>query len=66
MGITKDIFQLIYKRYKNALEILENNKELNRINIVVGVRAYLDSYNDYQNPFLEELNKAENLLKEIL
>ena len=48
------------------MEILENNKELNRINIVVGVRAYLDSYNDYQNPFLEELNKAENLLKEIL
>lgn len=64
--IKKDIFQLIYKSYKNALEILENNKDFNRINIIGGVRAYMDSYNDYQNPLLQELHKAENLLKEIL
>lgn len=64
--IKKDIFQLIYKRYKNALEILKNNKDFNRINIVGGVRAYIDSYNDYQNPLLKELHKAENLLKELL
>ena len=64
--IKKDIFQLIYKRYKNALEILKNNKDLNRINIVGGVRAYMDSFDDYQNPLLKELHKAENLFKELL
>ncbi|MCR6105547.1 hypothetical protein HXA34_04510 [Salipaludibacillus agaradhaerens] len=64
--IKKDIFQLIYKRYKNALEIIENNKDLNTINIIGGVRAYMDSYNDYENPLLKELHKAENLLKELL
>ncbi|MFP7200051.1 hypothetical protein SFC08_03660 [Lysinibacillus halotolerans] len=64
--IKKDILQLIYKRYKNALEIIENNKDLNIINIIGGVRAYMDSYNDYENPLLKELHKAENLLKELL
>ncbi|MCR6097609.1 hypothetical protein HXA31_00825 [Salipaludibacillus agaradhaerens] len=64
--IKKDIFQSIYKRYKNALEIIENNKDLNTINIIGGVRAYMDSYNDYENPLLKELHKAENLLKELL
>ncbi|RIJ66292.1 MULTISPECIES: hypothetical protein [unclassified Rummeliibacillus] len=64
--IKKDIFQLIYKRYKNALEILKNNKDLNRINIVGGVRAYMDSFDDYQNPLLKELHRAENLFKELL
>ncbi|MEB6548558.1 hypothetical protein MXL46_05480 [Heyndrickxia sporothermodurans] len=64
--IKKDIFQLIYRRYKDALEILENNKDINGINIIGGVRAYMDSYNDYQNPFLEELHKAEKLLKELI
>lgn len=64
--IKKDIFQLIYKRYKKALEVMENNKDLNTINIIGGVRAYMDSYNDYQNPLLKELHKAENLLKELL
>lgn len=64
--IKKDIFQLIYKRYKNALEILKNNKDLNRINIIGGVRAYMDSFDDYQNPLLKELHKAENLFKELL
>ena len=64
--IKKDIFQLIYSRYKNALEILENNKDIAQINIIGGVRAYMDSYNDYQSPLLEELHKAEKLAKELL
>ena len=64
--IKKDIFQLIYRRYKYALEILENNKDIEQINIIDGVRAYMDSYNDYQNPLLDELHKAEKLAKELL
>lgn len=53
------------KRYKIALEIIENNKGFDNINITSGVRAYMDSYNDYENPLLKELHKAESLLKEI-
>ena len=45
---------MIYKRYKNALEILENDKNIKDINIVGGIRAYLDSYSDYENPLLGE------------
>ncbi|MDO7485882.1 hypothetical protein Q5O89_08560 [Peribacillus frigoritolerans] len=63
--ITSGVLQLIYKRYKNALEILENNKDIKEINIIGGVRAYMDSYSDYQNPLLGELHKAEKLNREL-
>lgn len=64
--INQGVLQLIYKRYKNAQRIIQNNKDLQKILIIGGVRAYLDSYNDYLNPFLDELHKAESLLKEML
>ncbi|MED4633380.1 hypothetical protein P9443_10720 [Peribacillus frigoritolerans] len=64
--ITSGALQLIYKRYKNALEILENKKDIKELNIIGGVRAYMDSYSDYQNPLLVELHKAEKLNKELL
>ncbi|MFE4243892.1 hypothetical protein [Peribacillus butanolivorans] len=60
------VLQLIYKRYKKALEILENNEDIKEINILGGVLAYMDSYNDYQNPLLGELHKAEKITKELL
>ncbi|MFE3977147.1 MULTISPECIES: hypothetical protein [unclassified Peribacillus] len=59
------VLQLIYIRYKKALEILENNEDIKEINILGGVRAYMDSYNDYQNPLLGELHKAEKITKEL-
>ncbi|MDI9215860.1 MULTISPECIES: hypothetical protein [Clostridium] len=58
--------QLIYKRYMNALDILKNDKDINQININVGVRAYMDSYNDYNNPLLGELYRAEKLNKQLV
>lgn len=64
--INSGVLQLIYIRYKKALEILENNEDIKEINILGGVRAYLDSYNDYQNPLLGELHKAEKIIKELL
>ena len=64
--IKSGVIQLIYKRYMNAVDILENNKDINQIYISGGVRAYLDSYNDYDNPLLEELHKAENLKKQLI
>lgn len=64
--IKSGVLQLIYKRYKRALEILENNKEIKEINILGGVRTYMDSYNDYQNPLLGELHKVEKIIKELI
>ena len=63
--ITRGVLQLIYKRYKDALDVMENNEDIRELNIIGGVRAYMDSYNDYQNPLLGELHKAENLYKEL-
>ena len=64
--ISSGIMQLIYIRYKNALDILENNKDIKQINIIGGVRAYMDNYSDYNNPILGELHKAEKLNKELI
>ncbi|VYU67097.1 hypothetical protein [Clostridium tertium] len=64
--INSGIMQLIYKRYINALDILKNDKDINQINIIGGVRAYMDSYNDYNNPLLGELHKAEKLNKQLV
>ncbi|MBT2647097.1 hypothetical protein J7E52_10250 [Bacillus sp. ISL-34] len=64
--ITSGVLQLIYIRYKNALKALENNKDIRELNIIGGIRAYMDSYSDYQNPLLKELHKAEKLHKELL
>lgn len=63
--INSGVLQLIYKKYKKALEILENNEDIKGINIMGGVRAYMDSYNDYQNPLLGELHKTEKIIKEL-
>ncbi|MBY6934807.1 hypothetical protein EXM65_02625 [Clostridium botulinum] len=35
-------------------------------NIIGGVRAYMDSYNYYNNPLLGELHKAEKLNKQLV
>nr|WP_239589336.1 hypothetical protein [Metabacillus crassostreae] len=48
-------------RYKNALDILENNKNIEGINIIGGVRSHMDTYNDYQNLLLGEMHRAEKL-----
>jgi hypothetical protein len=63
--ITSGVLQLIYKRYKYVLDVMENNEDIRELNIIGGVRAYMDSYNDYQNPLLGELHKAEKLNKEL-
>ncbi|WP_186578005.1 hypothetical protein [Aquibacillus kalidii] len=64
--ISSGVLQLIYKRYKNARGVLEARKDIKAINIKGGVRAYMDSYNDYNNPLLEEMYKAEKLTEELL
>ncbi|MED4054450.1 hypothetical protein P4654_09915 [Niallia taxi] len=63
--LNSGVLQLIYTRYKKALEILENDEDIKGINIFGGVRAYMDSYNDYQNTLLGEMHKAEKIIKEL-
>lgn len=58
--------KLIYKRYKTALDILENNKDIRQINIIGGVRAYLDSYSDYTCSLVTAMDKCETIYDEIL
>ncbi|AJQ29641.1 hypothetical protein [Pelosinus fermentans] len=62
----KGVLELIHKRYINALNLLECN-EANKDNLYIlgGVRAYLDSYSDYDNPLLSEMGKAEELVQEL-
>ena len=64
--VNSGIMKLIYIRYMNALDILKNGNDVNQINIIGGVRAYMDSYNDYNNPLLGELHKAEKLYKQLV
>ena len=45
--------------------ILKENKDSKEINIIGGVRAYMDSYSDYENPLLGEMHNAEKLSKEL-
>ncbi len=60
------VIKLIYDRYCKAYKILNNEvTNLADLHLAGGVRAYMDSYSDYENPLLEEMYKAEKLLKQI-
>lgn len=61
--ITSGVLKLIYTRYKVALRILEGHKDLKEINLFGGVRAYMDSYSDYQSRLLQEMHEAESIFK---
>ncbi|MFS0559413.1 hypothetical protein AB1K91_01605 [Terribacillus sp. 179-K 1B1 HS] len=63
--LNSGILKLIYKRYLQALEILEKDKNIEELNIEGGVRAYLDAYSDYQNPLLDKMHKAEKILNNL-
>ncbi|UFT98804.1 hypothetical protein KO561_16645 [Radiobacillus kanasensis] len=64
--IKSGVLQLIYERYKKALIALEKENSINNLNIAGGVRAYMDSYSDYNNPLLEEMHKAEKLYGKLI
>lgn len=62
----KGVLELIYVRYNNALKLLESNvANKDNLNLLGGIRAYMDSYSDYNNPLLNEMHKAEKLVKEL-
>ena len=62
----KGVLELIYKRYNNALRLLESNEaNKNNLHILGGIKAYMDSYSDYNNPLLNEINKTEKLVEEL-
>ncbi|MCT4648622.1 MAG: hypothetical protein N4A74_26780 [Carboxylicivirga sp.] len=62
----KGVLGLIFKRYNNALKLIDNNMaNKDNLNIQGGIRAYMDSYSDYDNPLLNKMHKAEKLVEEL-
>ncbi|WP_253286629.1 hypothetical protein [Virgibacillus sp. MSJ-26] len=59
------VLENIQRKYKLALEKIELDKDLNALGISGGVRAYLDSHTDYDNPLLVEMGKAEKMADKI-
>lgn len=62
----RPILKTLYERYTKAEEILLNNKDIGKIMIRGGCRAYLDTFSDYMNPLLIEMDRAEELLLELI
>ncbi|MGG0257441.1 hypothetical protein ABEY61_30325 [Bacillus toyonensis] len=60
----------IIKHYNAAVVVLETKElsSLSRLDFKIfgGVRAYLDSCSDYENPILDEIHKVEQSLQAIL
>ena len=42
-----------------------NNEDVGKVMIKGGCRAFRDAFNDYMNPLLTEMDKAEELLSEL-
>lgn len=62
----RQILKTLYDRYTKAEEILLYNKDIGKIMIKGGCRAYLDAFSDYMNPLLIEMDRAEELLLELI
>ena len=60
------MLEMIISRYEHAHDLLDSrhieylNKDMFQIR--GSVRAYLESYTDYMNPVLGEMDKAEKML----
>ena len=63
---TRPILNTLIERYIKAQEILKNEDDIQKIVIRGGRRAYLDTFSDYMNPLLIEMDKAEELLSKLL
>ena len=61
----RPILNTLYYRYSKAKERLTNNEDINKIMINGGCRAYLDTFSDYRNPLLFEMDKAEKMMLEL-
>ena len=61
----RPILKTLHYRYIKASEILVNNADTKQIMIIGGCRAYLDTFSDYMNPLLIEMDKAEKMLSEL-
>lgn len=63
---TRPILNTLIERYIKAQEILKNEGDIKKIVIRGGCRAHLDTFSDYMNPLLIEMDKAEELLSKLL
>lgn len=55
----RPILNTLHTRYLKAKEILSNDKDIDKIMINGGCRAYLDAFSDYWNPILAEMYKLK-------
>ena len=62
----RPILKTLYDRYTKAEGILLYNKDIGEIMIKGGCRAYLDAFSDYMNPLFIEMDRAEELLLELI
>ena len=62
----RPILLTLYDRYTMAEEIIINGKDIKKIMIRGGCRAYLDAFSDYMNPLLIEMDKAEKELSDLM
>ncbi len=62
----RPILNTLYSRYMKALEVLTNGGDIKKIMIKGGCRAYLDTFSDYMNPLLLEMDKAEKIFSQII
>jgi len=61
----RPVLKTLYDRYVKSKEILTNNYDINKIMIIGGCRAYLDSFSDYMNPLLIEMDNAEKIFRDM-
>lgn len=61
------MLNLIYTRYAKSYAVITAKKEAEEVVYINGsVRAYLDSYSDWDNPLLAKMGKVEELYRKYI
>ncbi|MBF0786553.1 hypothetical protein IR123_01265 [Streptococcus sp. 19428wC2_LYSM12] len=63
MDNTSSTIKLLLKKYLMIEQKLKSNNINKNDSLIGSTRAYLDSFSDYNNPILVEMDKAEKLLE---
>ena len=60
------ILRTMEKKYRGLLSALEQGDDLRRHSLRGSVRAFLDASSNWDDPFLEEIHRAEQLYIEYM
>lgn len=61
---TSSVIKLLLKKYLIIEQKLKSNSINKNDSLTGSTRVYLDSFSDYKNPILIEMDKAEKLLED--